>query len=100
MSQPGARKAHGDYGEKRKSNTARLFPIRHLILFRKALVSENVSAKFELRFTGRLDRELASHSRRSVTGLKQTLPQKGCPIIIHFCGNLDMPEAVQGMQKH
>ncbi len=30
----------------------RRFPIRHLILFRKVLVSENVSAKFELRFTG------------------------------------------------
>ena len=66
---PGTRKACRNDGETRKSNIARVFPIKYLILIRKALVSENVSAKFQLRFTGRLDRELASHSRRSVTGL-------------------------------
>ncbi|PBK90426.1 hypothetical protein ARMGADRAFT_1014586 [Armillaria gallica] len=44
----------------------RWFPIRYLILIRKALVKQKCISQVS---AGRLDRELASHSRRSVTGL-------------------------------
>ncbi len=58
------------------------------------LVSENVSAKFELRFTGRLDRELASHSRRSVTGLSSNR------LGFHYHLRMSIPIAYDSADRH